>query len=199
MLKLVNALFVAAMNRFETSYSFSEKELDLQWHYKDSKRHWWVRSRWPFVQTYAEASHIREFDCLIDHLGGSALLNGLWDLPLEAQQKVVDEWVKDYSKEELEEICQKVEAERMNVAGIGDVYDADGQSYCEKYSPKDLIPFLAERAQEMSELKKNDPRTPTNWDKQKCFPCGHDRWCGRDSHRPDFAVDEDNGTIFFDE
>ena len=41
-------------------------------------------------------------------------------------------------------------------------------------------------------------RTPAHWDSQPC-PCGSLTWCGRDRHRPDYAVDESNSTIFFNE
>lgn len=62
----------------------------------------------------------------------------------------------------------------------------------------DLDAFLAMRMAEMEELHKGDKRTPEKWDEQPCL-CGKSTgWCGRDSHRPDFAVDECNGTIFFD-
>ena len=54
MLKLINRLFVAVMDRFETSYSFSEKELDLQWRYRASPRHWQVSSTFPFIHISPE-------------------------------------------------------------------------------------------------------------------------------------------------
>lgn len=42
-----------------------------------------------------------------------------------------------------------------------------------------------------------DERTPALWDDQTCV-CGNHKWCGRDSHRPEFAVDpESNETIFY--
>lgn len=55
--------------------------------------------------------------------------------------------------------------------------------------------YLAQRMQELEELHAQDERTPEGWSEQKCL-CGNDGWCGRDSHRPDFAVDEDGSTIF---
>jgi hypothetical protein len=42
-----------------------------------------------------------------------------------------------------------------------------------------------------------DERTEAEWEKQTCL-CGKSEWCGRDRHRPNFAVDETNSTIFFD-
>lgn len=43
-----------------------------------------------------------------------------------------------------------------------------------------------------------DSRTAPLWDDQVCV-CGYSHWCGRDSHRPEFAIDgETNGTLFFD-
>ena len=42
-----------------------------------------------------------------------------------------------------------------------------------------------------------DNRVRAEWEKQPCL-CGNSEWCGRDRHRPDFAVDESNSTIFFD-
>lgn len=46
-------------------------------------------------------------------------------------------------------------------------------------------------------MKATDIRTPYKWDTQMCV-CGNDGWCGRDIHRPDFAVDENGQNIDFD-
>lgn len=62
---------------------------------------------------------------------------------------------------------------------------------------KDIKDWTPDMEREWSEAR--DARSLIKWDDQTCV-CGHHEWCGRDSHRPEGAVDPDtNSTIYYNE
>ncbi len=74
--------------------------------------------------------------------------------------------------------------------------------YGDKHASKQEVAILNPGMQDDSEAGRKwvdtyDERTRIGWHKQMCV-CGNPTWCGRDRHRPDFAVDQTNSTIFFD-